>query len=132
MSIPSLLFGGIGIVMLLLAGGWALSSRGFVGGAARAEGTVVRIEKESRGGMKARRQPSPPVTYSPMVSFVSADGTKVVFTALGAGEAAYKEGDHVPVLYSREQPHDAKIDSEQELGRSSARSSASCSGCADC
>jgi hypothetical protein len=114
-SVMPWVFGGIGLLMLLASGLWYWSSVQFRGGAVRAEGTVVRIKVTGYRDSNTRGGPVKQM-YDPIVTFRTAEGHETEITGLGVGgEAAYKVGEHVPVLYPPEHPEDGKIDSDQEF-----------------
>lgn len=113
---PAWAFGGIGLAMLLSAGIWCWTSVRFKGAAARAEGTVVRIDTEyARPAQDGSRRPAEPL-YNPVVRFRAASGRETEITGLGVGGAAdYEVGERVSVLYPPDRPEAGKIDSGQEF-----------------
>jgi len=117
LSIPVLTFGGIGLLMVLLAGVWAINSARFLSDAVRVPGVVVRneIEKPTTSDLSRRSQRSSGPMYAPVVRFRGPGGEEVEFTGLGSGEPDYKEGARVTVLHPPGHPERARIDSHHEL-----------------
>jgi hypothetical protein len=116
-SIPAVSFGGIGLVMLLIAGFWAIDSARFAASAVQVPGMVIRnvIEKPTTSQLSRRSQRSSGPMYAPVVRFRGPHGKDVEFTGLGAGEPDYKEGSAVTVIHPPGHPERARIGSHQEL-----------------
>jgi hypothetical protein len=116
-SIPGVSLGGIGLLMLLIAANWAVSSARFLSTAVRAPGKVVRneLEKPTTSSLSRRSQRSSGPMYAPVVRFRGPDGKEIEFTGLGAGEPEYREGTPVTVLHPPGHPEQARINSHQEL-----------------
>jgi len=109
-GIGALTCGGVGLLLLLVAGAWAWSNAQFRKNALSAPGTVVRLEVRRSKGTKGRSS----VFYCPVVRFKVRDGREIEFEGLGSDPADYEEGDRVTVLYPEERPTAARIGSFQE------------------
>ncbi len=105
--------------VLLLAGLGALavaiyfvhSTTVFLASAAKAEGTVVAVD---RSESKTARRDGPgyeiSVSYKPVVDFVAANGEKITLHSIvGSDPPMYHKGQKVEVVYLPEQPHQARI-----------------------
>lgn len=98
----SIVFGLIGVGMLIGAAALALDTRSFVAAAKRAPGSVIElVEKRDSDGS---------VTYKPVVAFTADSGASVNFTSsFSSNPPAYDVGEAVEVLYSPDNPNDARI-----------------------
>ncbi len=93
------LFAGIGLVLALLASWMVTRERAFARTAARATGTVVELDRSNADGN----------AYYPVVRFVTAAGDTVTFTShTGSNPPSYRVGETVEVLYSADDPRDAR------------------------
>jgi hypothetical protein len=102
-----LLFGGIGLGLILGALYTFDHTRSFKAKAMRAEGKVKELVL-SRSGTGSRRS----ATYSPLVEFDTADGQRIQFTgSVSSNPPAYRPGQQVGVLYLPDDPYSAGIDS---------------------
>ena len=96
------LFLGIGILLLVLTPVMVVRTAQFLAGAERTDGTVVDLSrsKDSEGS----------VTFSPVVSFTTAEGRTVEFvSSSGSSSPSHSEGDRVEVLYDPDDPNDARL-----------------------
>jgi hypothetical protein len=102
------IFGLLGIGMLVGGIFWGLRTREFIARAERADGRVIE--------MVAKRDSDGDRTYSPTVQFMAKDGTQTTFTSsVSSNPPSHREGDAVKVLYDPANPRDAKIESFTEL-----------------
>jgi hypothetical protein len=94
----------VGAAMLIGAAWMVHSTREFLAGAQRTEGTVVALVP-SRGS-------SGSTLYSPVVTFRSADGRDIeVRSRVASNPPAHDEGETVSVLYRPAAPGDAQVES---------------------
>lgn len=101
-------FAALGLALLIVAGVLAMARASDLSGAEHADGTVFALS----GGAKG---------FAPVVQFTPASGGTVPFTAdVDSNPPAYQVGDHVPVLYPPDKPHEAVIDSFWQVWFSSA------------
>ena len=98
----SVLFGVIGLGLLAGALALALNTRSFISTAKTAQGSVIElIEKRDSDGS---------VTYTPVVAFTADSGSNVNFTSsFSSNPASYDVGEAVEVLYSPDNPNEARI-----------------------
>jgi len=92
MKIFSLIFGGLGVLLLLIAGLLYLGEASFLRRAERATGTVVVLYRSigDEGGN----------SYCPVFQFTAADGEVVTYRGnVCASPPAYKVGDRVELFY---------------------------------
>ena len=79
------------------------STRAFVAGAEKSEGTVVRLFRSTASGSSAG-------AYRPVVKFTTASGQTIIFTSsFGSDPPKYSEGQRVEVAYLPSSPQRAKI-----------------------
>lgn len=87
------------------------STSTFLKDAARAEGTVVelnRTESKTKSSDGLRYETS--VSYKPVVNFVTAKGEKIeLVSIMGSNPPMYHKGQKVEVLYLPAEPHKAEI-----------------------
>lgn len=103
MKMWKLVFWGIGIAVLAIAGNLYMNTQNFIAKAQKAEGVVVK-------NIRSRSDDS--YTYSPAVKFQTRDGRTVKFVSkLGSGTPTYSVGEQVEVLYDEDKPEAAKINS---------------------
>lgn len=102
------IFGVVGLGLVIGAGFAYVHTASFVAEAARGEGTVVEIVRRvSRSSDRAQS-----VTYAPVVRYTTEGGEIVEFQSrTSSNPPAYHTGEPVTVLYRREAPYDAEIDS---------------------
>ena len=105
-------FGGLGLVLLLIAGAWAIHNQRFARSGLRAPGTVTGLVESVSWDPRRRRNT---VSYGPRVRFRLPEGRELEIVGLGANPPVYKEGDAVTVLYPPSRPQQGIIDSHQEL-----------------
>jgi hypothetical protein len=92
MKIFSLIFGGLGALLLLIAGLIYLGEARFLGRAERATGTVVDLYRSihDEGGN----------SFCPVFEFTTQDGQVVTYRGnVCASPPAYKAGDRVKLIY---------------------------------
>lgn len=102
------LFGGIGIFMLVIAVMMTIATRSFVKRAVRVPGVITELIPVSSddGGQ----------TWKPSVRFRGLDGVDYAYTeSFSQNPAPYAVGETVQVLYLRDDPDDARIDSFSSL-----------------
>jgi hypothetical protein len=96
-----IIFGAIGLLLLLVASGLWLWTRYFISQSLPAIGEVVALAEDHDEGS---------VTYAPKVRFTAIDGTSVEFTdKLFSRPPQYRTGESVKVLYHRENFRRARI-----------------------
>ena len=92
----------LGLLMLLggaIAGLWIYRFRK---SAEQSAGTVIRNQESFDSGG---------ISYRPEVEFVASDGRRHTFVGqVGSSPPAFKVGDSVVVLYARDRPENARID----------------------
>ena len=99
-----ILFGGIGIALLVGAAALVLNTRNFIANAARTTGTVVELRE-------VRDSDDGSITYKPVVNFTAPDGISVTFeSSFSSRPAAYSVGESVEVLFAPGEPSKARID----------------------
>jgi uncharacterized protein DUF3592 len=97
-----------GLLVLAVACAVAWSTLGFLGSASRAEGTVIALVQST--GAKGGR------LYAPIVRFQTQAGAAIEFASkLNTDLQLYAPGQPVSVLYLREHPEEARIDTPLEL-----------------
>ena len=99
----SILFGVIGLGLLAGAIALAVNTRAFIATAKHAPGTVTEL-------VPKRDKDDGSVTYTPVVMFEAASGASVSFTSsFSSSPPAYDVGEKVDVLYSPDNPNEARI-----------------------
>ena len=112
MPLFAAVFGGIGVLLLLIAGVWAVQNHGLQRTGVRVHGAVVGIVSTVSEDTKRRKT----VSYGPRVRFRPVGGyADVEIVGLGTNPPVYKEGDSVTVLYPPEHPERGIVDSAHEL-----------------
>ena len=107
------IFIGFGLVCALAAGVLSLTTAIAMARAERATGIVVAFSGTTPP--HTQKGPPPQPTVAPVIAFTAADGRERRFTAgWYASEPVYALGDRVPVLYRRNDPARAWIDSFAE------------------
>jgi hypothetical protein len=102
-TVLSVLFILIGIVLLSLAARQSAKKRVFLQGSLTSSGEIVRFTEVPDGVEKS---------YFPKVKFSTAEGREIIFQSeMGSNTPVYKIGDTIRVRYSRNQPFNAEIDS---------------------
>ncbi len=92
MKIFSLIFGGLGALLLLIAGLLYLVEASFLGRAELTTGTVTKLERTLSAGEG--------YSYCPVFTFTSRDGRAVSYQGnVCADPPAYKVGDRVELFY---------------------------------
>jgi hypothetical protein len=105
------IFLGIGLLTLTIGVFFGLHTRRLLKQGVRAPGVVVENVVEERADYD-RDDHSHTIsrTYRPKVRFRSQNGEEVVFVShAGFGQAAYRQGEAVEVLYDPADPHSAEI-----------------------
>jgi hypothetical protein len=98
----------LGMVFLLLGGGFAFRTYSFVHGAVRADATVT-------GNIKFAA-PDGSVAYRPMFQFKDAAGrTRTGEADSGTHAQGYVPGDRIQILYPPDDPYSAQMDAFQQL-----------------
>ncbi len=103
-----LIFGGVGVLLLLIAAFLWIRTRRFVADALRAKGKVVRLaqSRDSEGD----------TVYAPVVEFTARGGGVRRFTdPVSTSPAGYKVGQRVEVLYHRQDQDRARLASKFRL-----------------
>jgi hypothetical protein len=112
---PLLILGSVGLLFLLGGGAWMWKTWTFTGRAWSAKGKIERLEVRLDTSRSRSRDPDSP-TYAPVFSFRDTQGRRhEVTSAVGHGRSPYEPGQEVPVLYDRDNPEDARIDSFVQL-----------------
>lgn len=112
LRLVGLIFGGVTLVLLLIAGGIALHTRSFVAASSAAEGIVIATGTTTSCSTDSDGRSSCSTTSRPTVRFTAADGREIVFTSrVSTNPPSHYEGDVVRVLYRPESPQNARIDS---------------------
>jgi hypothetical protein len=101
-----------GLSVLTLSGFLFVGSQKFIKNSIVANGTVTEIvQKVSKGSDNTKSY-----TYSPMVSFTDGSGKEYSFVSgVSSNPSPYHVGDNIKILYSPQNPYDAKIDKFFEL-----------------
>ena len=114
-----LLFGGFGIVMTVGGLAFVIKTRRFVAAANRTAGKVLAYETESSDDTQRRRaamRSDYRTLYFPIVEFKDFKGNqRRVKTSTGSSPASFSVGAAVTVLYDRDNPERAEIESFGEL-----------------
>src|SRR5687768_4261087 len=105
-------FGGLGLVLLLIAGARAVRNQLYTRSGPRAPGTVTGLVESVSWDPRRRRNT---VSYGPRVRFRLLEGRELEIVGLGANPPVYNEVDAVTVLYPPDHPQHGIIDSHQEL-----------------
>lgn len=101
-----IIFGGIGLVMALIAGGMFVYTQSWLGRTVAVEGQVIELAG-SGGGGPGRRSGS----YYPVVAFTAQDGRKFEFrSGMGSNPPTFQVGEMVTVRYRPDDPQSAGID----------------------
>jgi hypothetical protein len=101
------IFGGIGVVLLVIAFFLYTARQEFIGTAISAEGVVAGFEKRAGSSSSASRRT---YVYAPIVRFTDSSGKQVTFAASAAGSGSdLQKNDVVEVLYNPVDSQDAKI-----------------------
>lgn len=101
-----LIFGGIGLLLALIAGGMVVYTQSWLGRTLAAEGRVTELARSFSGGSRT----SGPM-YHPIVSFTAQDGRKIEFrSGTGSNPSAFTIGEVVTVRYDPANPDSAAID----------------------
>lgn len=99
------IFGGIGLLLLLIAGGFVVWTKSWLNSTVAAEGRVIELVGGSSG--PGRRGGS----YHPVVAFTAQDGRKFEFrSSTGSDPPAFRVGEIVTVRYRPDDPRSAGID----------------------
>ncbi|MCB1505596.1 MAG: DUF3592 domain-containing protein [Hyphomicrobiaceae bacterium] len=107
------IFLGMGVMMALVGGALLLMTVQAVSKSDRTSGEVVAIEKSHP--MPASKGGAPRVTYTPVIEFKAPDGATHRFTSSWhSTEPAYAVGEKVGILYRRDDPSRAFVDSFAE------------------
>jgi hypothetical protein len=96
-------FLGVGLLMLVIAFFLWNNTRGFLAHAQEAQGTVVELVevRDSDGGSS---------TWKPRVKYATPGGEEITFNAsFSSNPAPYQVGEAVPVLFSPQDPREARI-----------------------
>jgi hypothetical protein len=108
----AVVFGGLGLALMAVAGGWALRNQAFSRSGLRSPGTVIGLVRTVSRDERRRVNTA---SYSPRVRFRTAEGRELEIVGLGANPPVYREGDPVTVLYPPDHPEQGIVDSHQEL-----------------
>ena len=101
------LFLGGGCVVTFIGAIWLSKTTAFVFGAARATGTIIKTVRNSPGGY---------VTYAPVFTFTDDSGTDhTQQSSIGMSDCNLTRGEKVSVLYARDVPENAMIDSFRQV-----------------
>lgn len=97
----------------LLAASWFFysSTSTFLKEAARAEGTVVELNRTvSKNNRTDPLERNTSISYKPVVHFVTAKGEKIeLYSIMGSNPPMYHKGQKVEVFYLPAEPHNARI-----------------------
>src|SRR5262245_35659653 len=102
-----------GLVALAGAGWITVSNIRFKAAAEKTDGTIVKFERRTSTSTTRRgRWQHPTTTWAPVFEFADPNGvTQRVTSSYSSSSPSGQVGDKVPVLYARDAPHDARIDS---------------------
>jgi hypothetical protein len=99
----SVLFGLIGVGLLVGAAVLVMKTRSFIAAAKHAPGTVTEL-------LEKRDRDDGSISYTPVVEFNADNGASIRFTSsFSSKPAAYDVGERVEVLYAPNNPNDARI-----------------------
>jgi len=114
--IIAILFGGFGVVMTFAGLVKVTKTRRFVAAANSTAGRVVAYKTEVYESTNDTGRAEKHATAYPIVEFKDAKGTqRRVTTSTGSAPASFSVGAAVTVLYDRDNPERAEIDSLGEL-----------------
>lgn len=100
-------FSSAGILALIISAIFFFSTRTFISNASTSQGTVVEMEYSKEGKYHS---------YFPIIKFGALDGNEYQFRSeVGNNPPRWRKGDWVEIIYSRENPYKAKINSFPEL-----------------
>jgi hypothetical protein len=105
----------VGLGLLIACSIVTLKSQKFIKEAMRAPGEVVSMSAHtSTSSSKSGSRTS--TTYAPVVHFTTAEGKEITFTSgVSSSPPAFDTGDQVTVLYMRDDPNHAEVDSFMAL-----------------
>ncbi|HWG19791.1 MAG TPA: DUF3592 domain-containing protein [Terracidiphilus sp.] len=108
-QVASVAFPCVGVIFLALSGVFALFTRSFIQRAVSTDGTVVKLVEF------VDRQHGD-VDYAPVFTFAAMDGQKyTIASSVRSSPPAYSLGEHVRVLYDKNNPANAKLSSFTQL-----------------
>jgi hypothetical protein len=97
-----------GTVLLIVGIGFGISTRVFITHSISANGKVIRLDEKTNSDGK--------VGYSPVFTYINADGNSyTIYSDTSSNPPGFVEGESVRVLYSKDDPASARIDSFLQL-----------------
>lgn len=115
LALIATVFGGVAVILLLIAGGIALHTWSFLATSEAATGTVVGFDARHRCTTKDHVRTCSAV-YAPRVRFATADGREIEYqSSTATNPPSYDEGQQVDLRYRPEDPHQARINSYVDL-----------------
>jgi hypothetical protein len=104
MKLFVLIFGGVGLLMGLIAGGMIVHTQSWLGRTVAVAGRVTELAGGGGTGRSAR-------SYYPVVAFTTQDGRKIEFRSnMGSNPPAFSVGEAVRVRYLPDDPDSAGIE----------------------
>ena len=97
-------FVGLGLLLMVVGGGFALKRQRFLSQSTHTQGTVTAMSAHTSTALQ-RPQPSPP--FSPSTTKAARSGQKP--PASSTSPASYHVGDTIDVYYSPSNPSDAEV-----------------------
>ena len=111
LKLAALVFALVGVGMLAWAASEYRSASALTGDAIKADGTVIEMIKQEFSDPDAGLT----YAYAPRIEFVDESGGTRNFIGNASNPPAYREGDHVEVIFQRSQPETARINSFMSL-----------------
>ena len=103
------LFSALSLGFLIAAAGSAIGVNRFVQSSEKATGTVVALVEKQDAENKS-------TTYAPVFTFTTTDGlVQSITSSISSSPAGFSVGEQVPILYRRDDPAGAKVDSFWQL-----------------
>jgi membrane protein implicated in regulation of membrane protease activity len=103
------LFSALSLGFLIAAAVVAMGVNRFVQSAEKTTGTVVALVEKHESENNS-------ITYAPVFTFTTTDGlTQSITSGISSSPASFSVGDRIPVLYRRDDPASAKVDSFWQL-----------------
>lgn len=112
----TVIFGGVAVILVLIAGGLVLHTGSFLAGSVSTTGTVIELIGREDCSTDDDRRRTCRTVYAPTVRFTTSDGRQVDYRSRTAtGPSLYREGQQVEVRYRPDDPTDARIDAFTDL-----------------
>lgn len=112
------IFGGVTLILVLIAAGLVLRTWSFLGNAESATGTVVALtpRQTCSDNDNDKNRMSCSTVYAPLVRFTTADGREIEYqSSTATSPPSHRVGDQVEVLYLPDDPYRARVDSWVDL-----------------